>query len=260
MDFSARNNDGLAKRKIGRISALSLMVLVFWFGILQNPAHAYPTLQLDILGGTFDWQTETVTASAESFVLYALIIPDSKNTLTDTYFISAALTPESGPTDVDAGSFTFNGATIDVSDDMTYGVPPLEVNLALQGFDAGDLAKHDIFPTFFSEFGFQFNPANRATGYNTQDDTGVGPILNPDGSMYFAAFAFDVSGLAPGYGLHFDLYNTKVKSGDVDVTQFAPFSHDAQTRKVPEPASLILVGVGLLSLQLFRIWKAEKTS
>ena len=45
----------------------------------------------------------------------------------------------------------------------------------------------------------------------------------------------DVSGLPNGMGLHFDLYNETVKNldiVDIDVKDFAPFSHDAEY--VPE--------------------------
>jgi hypothetical protein len=71
--------------------------------------------------------------------------------------------------------------------------------------------------------------------------------------MYYKVFDVDVSGLKPGYLIHFDLYNTKVvEGGDIDVSEFAPFSHDAESRsRVPEPSTLLLLGGGLLSLAVF---------
>ncbi len=71
----------------------------------------------------------------------------------------------------------------------------------------------------------------------------------------------DTSLLDSDYAIHFDLYNTKLKSnGDIDVTQFAPFSHDAQgcTNCVPvsdsEPSTLILLSPVLVSLGLWVRW------
>ena len=139
--------------------------------LFAGAAYAEPTLQLDILDGVYDTNTETIVATSDQFTLYALLLPDQDTLLGDTFYISAALVPQTS-TSTDLGSFTFNGTTIDVTADMVYGVPPLEANLA---FDANDLSKHGIFPTYFAEFEFTFDPNNTATAYNTQDDAGEGP-------------------------------------------------------------------------------------
>ena len=90
--------------------------------------------------------------------------------------------------------------------------------------------------------------------------------------MYYQAFTIDTSGLDPNYFVHFDLYNTfdttvtnKVCSGkgrsrscvdivvgsNVNINSFAPFSHDAESGKVPEPGTLLLFGSGILGLGFF---------
>ncbi len=241
------------KRKI-TAALFTLAVL----GCLPLEANAVPTLQLDIAGGGYDHGTETITTPDNIFSLYALIKPDSKNTLSDTYYISVALTPQVHGS-ASLGSFTFNGSTINATSGMSYGVPPLE---AILSADKGDLPTHSIFPTYFKEFGFQFNSANRIASYNSQERAEDGGAINTayasNGGMYFARFDVDVSSLSPGHELHFDLYNTSMKSGDVDITKFAPFSHDAETtsrettHSVPEPATLLMMGSGLVGIYFSR--------
>lgn len=206
-------------------------------------------LQLDISDGVYDNNNENIVNTSNTFDLIALL---NSNNPSGNYYISMALTPNDGLTkesELDLGYVIFDGNQIDVTKDMVYGVPPVELNL---DFDAKDLAKHEVFPTFFKEFKFQFNSGNKANDYNTQDDPGSLTINNLTGSLFYKTFAVDVSMLDPKYGVHFDLYNEVVKSGDVDVSKFAPFSHDAEAsvvaENVPEPAMFSLLGMGLLAL------------
>lgn len=235
--------------------SLALLAL----GVLGCPGiiFACPTLQLDILGGTYsapgDGQTnETIVSPGDKFTLFAFLIPNSSNTLNDTYYISAALVPMVTPPGGNLGSFSFGGQNVIVTTNMTYGIPPLE---AVVEWDKGDLPRHGIFETYFKEFAFQFNSGQQINPYNTQDRAKTGRSIPTSGSgMYFVTFEVNVSGLSPGYIIHFDLYNTKLLcSGDIDVTRFAPFSHDAESRvRVPDAASLLLAGCGLLGIGLLK--------
>lgn len=227
----------------------SLLLITGLFIFSAAESHAYPTLQLDIAGGSYDFSTDTIVSAGNVFTLYAYLSPNFCNTITDTYFISAAIASKVGKGGADIGSFNFNGATINATGDMTYGVPPLEDIARLQGWDQGDLPKHGIFPTYFSEFEFQFNSSNQVKPYNTMERAIFNKDVPAGTGMYYAAFTIDTSLLDPNYVLHFDLYNTKLKKGgDIDVTQFAPFSHDAQSTAVPEPATVLLLGSGLVGL------------
>ena len=213
-----------------------------------GPALAQPTLQLDILNGVYDDTTDTIVATSDQFTLYALLIPDQDTTLADTFYISAAITPKIGPADSDLGSFTFNGTTIDVTADMVYGTAPIEADLT---HDPGDLPKHGIFETFYTEFAFTFDPNNTALAYNTQDDAGQGPTPDANGTMYFEDFLVDVSGLDSPYRIHFDAYTKIAVNGDIDIEEFVPPSHDAESgvgngdHRVPEPGTMALLGAAL---------------
>lgn len=239
-------------------------------------AYALPTLQLGIKDGVYVGGTdETSYATSTSFTLYAFleskdVIPD----FTSKYYVSAAVSPaiSSGSP---LGSFKFNGNTVDVTDDMTYGTPPIDATLAAL---YGDLPTHSIFPTYFSEFEFTFSEANKASPVNVQDNASLAGVnfaysptttaKDPNGdALYWVAFTVDVSGLDDGYSIHFDLYNTDVRncrgqencSTVVSADDFAPFSHDAQSgpppdippppppQQIPEPGSLALVALALLA-------------
>jgi len=205
--------------------------------IASASAYALPTLQLGIAGATYDNTTETSVATSNPFTLYAFLTPDKNNDLTDTYRIAIALTPQTS-TAGNYGTFTIDGGTpIDVTADMVYGTPPLET-IHDQLSDPGDLPTHGIYDTYFFELSFTFDGSNEAAGLDVQDNADLSGLDLSGSGMYYQTFEIDISGLADGYGLHFDLYNTAICTndkgqcqvvGDIDQTQFAPFSHDASS-------------------------------
>lgn len=251
--------------------------LIFAFAGLAGTAYALPSLQLTIAGGTYvGGSDETTYAAGNAFTLYAFLSPKNNCNqacldalLNDTYYISAALAPKTGPVDDTLGSFVFAGNTISATTDMEYGTPPLETVVTQLG-DPGDLSSHGIFETFFYETGFKFSSTVSTTPFDVQNNPPTSVSDNDEG-MYFASFAIDISALTSlNHSIHFDLYNSKVQEckndkcvlGDIDVNDFAPFSHDAQSLKrsgdqpdppvLPEPGVLTLLGIGLLGLTLMR--------
>jgi hypothetical protein len=213
---------------------LKSAVVAFCAIAIQN-AQALPNLQLDISNGVWDPVTETTVSTSGTFDVLAL----AGDPAGLTYYLSAAIAPN--PAGGDFGSFSING-TVYNSANMTFGTPPIETV-------DGELASHGIFPTFFAEVQFNFNGASTIGAYNVQDGT-AGP-----GNLFLKSFAVDMTGVAEGFNVHFDLYTYGAKGGGsrTAITDFAPFSHDAEGQNVPDGgATAALLGLGVLGLAAIR--------
>jgi len=206
---------------------------------------AVPTLQLDADPGSFNKTDDTTFATATHFDLIALLngtLDTSRN-----YYISIALEPKlSQATPPPNGSFKLNDTVFSIAN-MGWGTPPAGASKTL--------SPHDEFPTYFSEFAFNFDSLHTVAAYDVQDGKPA------SGTLYSHTISVDTSPLLAGYSLHFDLYNIKTNSdGQIEIDEVAPFSHDAQsltqTTNPPPPqvpdngATWMLMGVALCGLAL----------
>ena len=229
-------------------------VILFVSGLLLvagNTVFAEPYLMLDAdsdsvlyVGG----EEESIVTTDPVFTLYALVNSESPEApdpfVSEMYYISVALVPDPGEGDPGPvlGSYFIDGVEKDVVGDMIYGTPPIEDYLK-----QNDLPSHGIFETYYHEYSFVVFEPNTATLYNSQDTPG-GPTPNPLGTLYYEDFEIDISGLAHGYALHFDLYTKNPLSLEID--KFAPFSHDVLATPVPASVILGILGLGVVGMKL----------
>jgi hypothetical protein len=191
---------------------------------------------------------ESIFAYEPVFTLYALVnseSPDAPDPFVadNKYYLSAALIPSQPETfpDPDLGFYTLDGDIFKVVSDMEYGIPPIGLVS-----NPGLLPPHGVYETYYIEHEFLLGPLDENTTlYNSQYNPG-GPDLDADGSLYYRAFDVDISGLASGYFLHFDLYT----KGSLPIDKFAPFSHDLTTTPVPASVILGMLGLGIAGLKL----------
>lgn len=240
------------KKAISTLIGSSLLATGMAFGgSVFSPAFALPDLQLDILGGTYDKVDESVFSNQNAGEVFAYCQNSNKvDCLNQNFFLSIAIIDNNGDSvgaGTDFGSFDFGGTTYS-SSGLTYGTPSA-------GTDT--LGSHGIFDTLFKEIDVQFAPNQTRSGINVEDDPGTNPLANSGSDLYYKGFNFNVSGLAQGYRLHFDLYN-KVEGNKPDslvIGSPAPFSHDAyiqatngggDVEKTPEPGTT--AALGLLAL------------
>lgn len=201
---------------------IALLVGVILWGSAKV-ALAVPNLQLYIEGAIFDTLTETWVTTNSNFNLQVI---GANQTIFDVYLAAAVPTEETG-------SVTIGSTTLSP---YTYGTP-------IMG-DGSSLPTHGVYPTdyatyFLGDFGLVQTVYNMTPG---ETGSALGEIKT---------YNVSVTGFS---WVHFDAYDYIVLNDNHAV--FAPFSHDSEY--VPEPASLLIFGSGLLGLTL-RAKKRRKT-
>lgn len=269
------------ERKLAIAIALYGLSLLF-----TSQTWAVPNLQIYIPGATYDTDSETWVIYSYDYQLWvigaerdvadvkiALAVPkDESGSIELAWLDTTNLDPDPVPPgeqaatlapgwsdygdpaaqyliltqedalDIDQyrDSYGFGGDPA-TPDPATYG--HAENDTPLMG-DESQVPPHGVFPTDFYEYfigGFNTNE----TVYNyipgdEEEDTASGQIK-----------AFDIS--VSGYTwVDIVAYNHVILGNNKAKYVFSPFSHDGGSTPIPEPATMLLVSLGLLGLVYFK--------
>ncbi|MEW6051900.1 MAG: choice-of-anchor N protein [Candidatus Zixiibacteriota bacterium] len=221
------------------------LLLTFIVAVLMVPsAFAVPRLQLYIPGATYDNASDTWVTPDQDFELWVVAAKLNRGELFNVNLVASLA---SGQAAVDGGLQITNAANVTTTfdaADFLYGTPPST------GDDAGVMPPHGIFPTNYTEM--------LVTSQTSSPYVGVYDYVDPDDpdtgfDNFGNIYRFNIH-TSYSY-LHFDAYGFY---RDVDGRFIkAPFSHDAESGKtpVPEPATMLLMGLGLAGAGVVRKFK-----
>ncbi|PKK84514.1 MAG: hypothetical protein CVT49_02760 [candidate division Zixibacteria bacterium HGW-Zixibacteria-1] len=227
-----------------KIWILIFSILLLAFGSSQ----AVPNLQLFIAGGTYDAATESWVSTDGTFDIYVI----GANEALSNVKVSMALDFAQNDDPNSMASVNVNGTTYD---EWIYGYAPI---MTAPAFDPGDdLAKHGIFPAWFTEFDAgNFGMVGGVGDVQPKpaywDPSTQGYLANSKAMGEYKVFTITATGTA---FLHFDAYTL---NPDGSIQYFAPFSHDATGTPppgIPEPASLVLFTLGSMGLGIYRRYR-----
>lgn len=216
--------------------------------------QALPALQLGDGSGswTYDNSDESWVTDDQSFTLNAYANSDtegahgnyawdSAGSTTQTAYLVFAAVPSSLTDSFDISVSGDSGALTFVTNG--YGAPPLE--------DSNSLAPHGIYDTYFEIYSFQFDGSVTTINDTQPGETGSGDGYAESINVVINSMAADLA------GIHMDLFTLSGDSifdieGNEAVNAFAPFSHDAEFRRINEPATAGMLVLALLGLAYSR--------
>ncbi len=225
----------------------TLVMLLLVMLVAVPAAFSFPVLQLYIDGANYDAASETWVTTASSFDMYVI-----GNAVMNDVMVSMALDLDQAINPNGDVSVNVQGTKTGITDysSWTYGYAPLSFDPASWDGGNDDLQTHGVYPAWFSEFNagdFSLVGAiediqppstwNPTMGYLPSGNPHLGQIRK---------YSINVTG---GIGVHFDAYTL---NADGSIDKFAPFSHDAGTSPVPEPASMLLFGLGIAGAGVVR--------
>ena len=263
--------NSMENKKRGKLIIIAALLLF----LVPTLAMAIPNLQIYIPNATYDAETETWIINSYDYELwvigahldvndvkFAAAVPTNENGSIQVTWLTPS-SPDYGGGGIDNFSLTFNDPNLGADlNRLTYeayrdSYATSDPNPATYGFGSGtplagdgaQIPPHGVFPTdfyeyFIGDFGTDGTVENYIPG-DELGDTAAGEIKK-----------FDV--LVSGYTwVDIIAYDHVILSNNTAKYVFTPFSHDGAST-VPEPATMLLLGTGLIGLGWFGRKEAKK--